>query len=108
MKTQLMKNCSALEIYVAISQAIMFNLANFAKEGTGFSVSAYHHPQGEGSDLDEHEIDVFQIDGDTKVSIFTTYVKDEETSTEVVECLEKCFPADLVEFHETYREKELN
>lgn len=104
MKTQLVDNRPALEIYVAISQAVMFNLKHFTEDGTGFSVSAFHHPQGEGSDIDEHEIDVFQIDGDSKGLIFTTYVKNEEESKEVVNILKNDFPADLVEFHETYRD----
>lgn len=101
MKTQLMKNSSALEIYMAISQKIVYNIDNFAKEGTGFSVRAFHHPQGEGSDLDEYEIDVFQVEGDSKATIFTTYVKNFETSKEVIDLLKNFFPADLVEFHET-------
>ena len=67
-------------------------------------MSAFHHPQGEGRDIDEHEIDVFQIDGDSKGFIFTTYVKNEEESKEVVDILKNAFPADLVEFHETYRD----
>ena len=106
MKAQLMNNRSALEIYIAISQTIVFNMANFSKEGTGFSVSAFHHPQGEGSDLDEYEIVVFQVEGDSKATLFTTYVKNEEKSKEVIDLLKKIFPADLVEFHETYREME--
>lgn len=101
MKNQLIKNSSALEIYMAISQKIVFNVENFAKEGTGFIISAFHHPQGEGSDLDEYEIVVFQVEGDSKAAIFTTYVKDEEKSKEVINDLQKFFPADLVEYHET-------
>jgi hypothetical protein len=101
MENQLMKNISALEIYMAISQKIVFNMENFAKEGTGFIVSAFHHPQGEGSDLDEYEIDVFQVEGDSKATLFTTYVKNFEKSKEVIDLLKKFFPADLVEFHET-------
>jgi hypothetical protein len=101
MKTQLINNVSALEIYMSISQKIVFNMEYFAKEGTGFSVSAFHHPQGEGSDLDEYEIDVFQVEGDSKATLFTTYVKNFEKSKEVIDLLKKFFPADLVEFHET-------
>lgn len=101
MTAQLMKNRSALEIYMKISQKIVFNISNFAKEGTGFSVNAFHHPQGEGSELEEYEIDVFQLEGDSKATIFTTYVKNFETSKEVIDLLKKFFPADLVEFHET-------
>lgn len=99
MDAQIMKNRSALEIYVAISQKIAFNLSTFAKEGTGFIVSAYHHPQGEGSDLDEYEIDVFQVEGDSKSTLFTTYVKNFEKSKEVIDLLKNFFPADLVVFH---------
>lgn len=101
MKTKLID--PALEIYVAIAQVVMFNLKHFTEDGTGFSVSAFHHPQGEGSDLDEHEIDVFQIGSNSKALLFTTYVKNEEESKKVIDFLKNIFPADLVEFHETYR-----
>lgn len=99
MKNQLMKNIPALEIAMAISQKIVFNVGHFAKEGTGFSVSAFHHPQGEGSDLDEYELVAYQVEGDSKYTIFTTYVKDEKKSKEVIDLLKNFFPADLIDFN---------
>lgn len=99
----LVKN-AATEIYLKISEFVLRSLVHFTKDGTGFEVTAYLHPEGEGSDPDEHEIFVSIIDGDSKSAFYTTYVKNETISRKVIEALKSMFPCDLVEFHETYRD----